>query len=89
MLTWDENKAAANLAKHGVAFELARRFDWDTAVIVQDNRGDYGETRFQATGYIGTRLYVLVFTPRGGAERVISLRKANKRDVRNYDENQT
>ena len=88
MLTWDEIKAEANLAKHGVSFALARQFDWDTAVTIEDQRRDYGESRFSSTGYIGTRLYVLVFTPRGNDLRVISLRKANRRDVRDYDQQQ-
>ena len=50
--------------------------------IVEDTRRDYGERRFLAYGPIESRLYVLVHTPREGRVHVISLRKANKREVR-------
>jgi uncharacterized protein len=82
---WDENKCAANLAKHGVDFAIVEDFEWDTASVEPDTRKDYGEPRFIATGYIGTHLYVLVFTPRKGRIRVIGLRKANPREVKRYE----
>ena len=59
-------------------------FEWHAAVNVEDARRDYGERRFQAFGHIESRLYVLVYTPREGKAHVISLRKANKREVRRY-----
>ena len=88
MFTWDESKSATNHAKHGVPFEASREFDWETALVVTDSRRDYGETRYEATGFIGLRLFVLVFTMRGGNRRVISLRKANTREVRRYAQTQ-
>ena len=48
------------------------------------NRKRYGETRFIAAGLIGVRLFVLTFTLRGNAVRIISLRKANRREVQRY-----
>lgn len=84
MLRWDEAKSVANLAKYGVPFEASREFDWETALVVTDSRRDYGETRYEATGFIGPRLFILVFTMRGDDRRVISLRKANSREVRHY-----
>lgn len=54
------------------------------AFIVEDRRRDYGERRYQAMGPIDGRLHVLVFTPRAGAIHVISLRKANDRELRLY-----
>jgi uncharacterized DUF497 family protein len=54
------------------------------AFIVEDRRRDYGERRYQAMGPIAGRLHVLVFTPRAGAIHVISLRKANDRELRLY-----
>ncbi|RVT85669.1 BrnT family toxin [Rhodobacteraceae bacterium CCMM004] len=83
--TWDEEKAAANLAKHGVAFQDARRLDMGTARVIPDRRRHYGEVRFRAVGFIGDRLHVMVFTPRGDGVRVISLRKANRREERAHD----
>ena len=81
---WDDNKAATNLRNHRVAFEAVMDFDWEAATVLEDNRRDYGERRFIAYGPIGNRLHCLVFTLRGHRIRVISLRKANSREVRRY-----
>lgn len=86
---WDEGKREANLRDRGVDFAAAARFDWDTAVIEADARQDYGEPRFIARGLIDGRLYVLVYTRRGATTRVISLRKANAREVKRYAKDQT
>ncbi len=79
---WDPRKAGINLAKHGVAFEDVVSFEWDDALIIEDTRRDYGEPRYLAYGLIGNRLHAFVFTPRNGRIRVISLRKANSRELR-------
>ena len=81
MIRWDEAKRAANLAKHGVDFTAAAAFDWDSALVVEDTRFDYGEPRYQALGFIGQRLHMLVFTRIPDGFRIISLRKANNREV--------
>jgi uncharacterized DUF497 family protein len=57
-------------------------FDWDRAVEAVDERIDYGETRYQVLGSIGGRAYILLYTLRRGIYRVISLRKANRREQR-------
>jgi uncharacterized protein len=80
----DPKKLAENVAKHGVWFHEADDFEWVTADIVVDNRRRYPETRFRATGRIGDRLYVLVFCLREVSVRIISLRKANPREVKRY-----
>ena len=79
---WDAEKARANLDKHGVPFEAVEGFDWAGAVEAEDVRYDYGETRMQALGLIGDRPHVLIYTRRGDTIRVISLRKANRRELR-------
>ncbi len=79
---WDAAKAASNLEKHGVPFEDVFRFDWAGAIEAEDIRYDYGETRMQALGKIGDRYHVLVYAPRGETIRVISLRKANPRELK-------
>ena len=84
MFEWDDDKAAANLVKHGIAFERVHDFDWDTAQVVEDDREDYGEQRMIALGLIDAVLHVLVFTERDDSIRVISLRKANKRETKAY-----
>jgi uncharacterized protein len=72
-------------ARAGISFELAAKFEWDSALVVEDLRKDYGERRFQALGLIKNRLYMMVFTPRANKVHVISLRKANKREVKRYE----
>ncbi len=79
---WDEAKRADNRAKHGVDFALVEGFEWDTAFVASDARREYGELRYAAFGLIEDRLFNLVFTPRAGKVRVISLRRANRREVR-------
>ena len=80
MWDWDEPKRQANLAKHGVDFRDLVYFDLSTALIEPDNRKDYGETRENALGLIGPRVYNLTFTIRDGHIRVISLRKAKTKE---------
>ena len=83
-ITYDPAKNAANIARRGLAFDGVQDMDWPSAVIVEDLRKDYGEQRFQAVGFIGDRLHVVVFTPRDGALHVISFRKANQREVKHH-----
>jgi uncharacterized DUF497 family protein len=83
---WDEKKRAANLREHRIDFNEVYRFDWQTAVVFVDDREDYGELREVAIGFIDPGLYVLTFTRRGEQTRIISLRKAEKSDVRKYAE---
>ncbi|MGK9171168.1 BrnT family toxin [Inquilinus limosus] len=89
MYIWDEAKAINNLAKHGVAFEAVYDFDWDTAYLVEDSRFDYGEQRSIAFGLIGEDLHVLVYTVRDDLVRVISLRRANRRERTLYGKAQS
>jgi uncharacterized protein len=81
---WDERKRAANLRKHGVDFAIVQDFDFETALVLRDDRRDYGEARYRAYGTIRARLYALVFTYREGRIRVISLRKSNAREIAAY-----
>lgn len=82
---WDETKRGGNLAKHAVDFASARDFDWTTAFVTIDNRRDYGEIRYRGVGLIGPTLHMMAFPNRGLAVRIISLRKANKLEVRRYE----
>ncbi len=85
-IEFDPAKDERNSEKHGVSLGMAGQFELDTAVIRMDWRKDYGELRFNALGYIGQRLYHMTFTLRGDAIRVISLRKANRREIQRYAE---
>lgn len=83
-ITCDPAKNATNIAERGLPFELVAQLDWSTALIAEDTRKAYGERRFQVLGLIGERLHAVVFTPREGKVHVISLRKANSREVKKY-----
>ncbi len=82
--SFDAPKLASNVRKHLVWFEEAYRFEWADALIELDTRKHYRETRFQAFGYIGNRLYCMVYCLRENSVRLISLRKANPREVKYY-----
>lgn len=84
---WDDRKAAQNVAKHGVPFEYAARVFLDTHRLdSEDTRRDYREERRIAMGKIEGRLFVVAYTPRGEVIRLISARKANEREQRQYHE---
>jgi uncharacterized DUF497 family protein len=85
-IAFDRLKDEANLAKHGVSLTLANEFEWETALTWPDTRKNYGESRIGRLGYVGLRLYAMVFVDRAGERRVISLRKANRREVERYAE---
>lgn len=85
-ISFDSDKNDINIQKHGIALIAAEEFDWATAIYTIDDRKDYGERRFIGVGFIGTRLHVMIFTPRDGRARIISLRKANRREQRNYEQ---
>jgi len=84
---WDENKSERCFIERGFDFAYAIRAFFDPDRIVQkDNRYDYGETRYQLTGKIEGRVFVVIYTLRNNAMRIISARKANKREVKSYED---
>ncbi|VCU69144.1 hypothetical protein PIGHUM_01204 [Pigmentiphaga humi] len=85
-ITYHPTKNESNQAKHGMPLDEARSFEWADALVRKDDRFEYGEDRMSAIGYIGNRLHVVVYVDRGNIRRIISLRKANKREERQYAE---
>jgi len=83
-IQFDPAKDAINRTKHGLSLGDAVLVNWDEALVWTDDRIDYGEVRRCALGYIGTRLYFAAFVDRGQVRRVISFRKANKREFKDY-----
>jgi uncharacterized protein len=83
---YSQPKNSENISKHGISFDRIADFDWDNALTMEDTRFDYGESRFISYGMIDNRLYVLVWTPRDDIVRPISLRKANARERKYYEE---
>jgi uncharacterized DUF497 family protein len=84
-IDFDAAKNEKNIQERGISFESAAEIDWETALVGTDRRKEYGEPRYKALGFIEDRLHVLVFTVRKGGIRVISLRKANRREEREYE----
>ena len=56
-------------------------------IVGRDGRWDYGEDRYQLLGEIEGRVFVVIYTMRGSVMRIISARKANVREVREYEQN--
>ena len=81
---WDQEKDAANRAKHGIALGDAVRMDWEKGRDIFDDRFDYGENRIIRYALLDTRLHVCVYTLRNHTRRIISLRKANERERVTY-----
>ena len=80
---WDEDKSAENLRLRGFSFDLVERFDWTTA-LTRRNLHIESEDRWVSLGLVAERMYVVVWTPRGPYTRIISMRKANDREVARY-----
>lgn len=83
-IEFDPAKDAANLAKHSASLALAAELDWDAALVWIDDRFEYGELRVIALAPKAKILYYVAFVDRGEARRIISLRRANRREVQHY-----
>lgn len=85
-ISFDPAKCERNERERGLSFSLVEQLDWSKAVIKEDDRKEYGERRYRVLGFIGGRLHAVVFTPRAGKVHVISLRKANNREVKQHEQ---
>lgn len=87
-LTFDPQKDAVNVTKHGVSLATATSLDWDTLQCKQDTRRNYGEPRQIGYALMDDRLHCVVFVDRPAdaptERRIISLRKANNREIATY-----
>ena len=77
---WDEAKRAETIRDRQLDFALASSFLWESSVTEPSNRR--GERRYRAIGYFedNPRLHTIVFTWRGSARRIISMRPASRRE---------
>ena len=87
-ISFDPAKSHRNQVERGLPFSLVLDLDWISALIKEDTRRDYGERRLQVLGLIRGRLHAMVFTPRHDRVHVISLRKANNREVKHHEQTQ-
>ena len=83
-ITFDAVKREKTLRERGLDFARARVVFDGLTITLPDQRQDYGEPRFITAGWLDERLLVLVWTPRGLARRIISMRKANEREIDKY-----
>ena len=81
---WDEAKNRKNLEKHGLSFEDAEQVFSGPCVTFEDDRFAYGEERLITLGLLAGRLVVIAHAPRGEGTRIISMRKANRREQKTY-----
>lgn len=86
-IEFDSAKDATNRAKHGVSLALAGELDWEAALVWVDGRFEYGELRVIALAPKTEILYCVAFVERGNVRRIISLRRANRREVKHYVQN--
>jgi uncharacterized DUF497 family protein len=87
LIEFDPVKDKLNIAKHGVSLALAGKRDWDAALVWRDNRFEYEDLRMIALAPETNTLYFVVFVDHGEARRIISLRRAERREVKHYVEN--
>lgn len=85
-IEFDPDKDVSNRSKHGVSLALASELDWEAALVWVDERFEYGEARMIALAPNTGILYYVAFVDRGEARRIISLRRANRREVKHYVE---
>ncbi len=84
LIEWDESKRGATLAARGLDFARAGEVFAGRHFTARDVRADYREERLITVGLLDARMVVLVWTPRGAARRIISMRKANEREQARY-----
>ena len=85
-IEFDPVKSEKNARERGLPFELVEEFEWETCQTQDDIRFVYPEPRRVSVGFIGRRLHVVCHTPVEGGIRIISFRKANRREIRKYEE---
>ena len=83
-IEFDQIKRDKTLQQRGLDFAEATEVFAGPVLTEQDDRSDYGESRFITLGVLNTRVVVLVWTPRGAFRRIISMRYANEREKSRY-----
>ncbi len=83
---WDPPKNRSNFAKHNFDFEDAELVFAGPCFTFVDRRLDYGEERLITIGLLAGRAVVIAHSRRGNATRIISMRKANRRERKVYQE---
>ncbi len=85
-IEFDFDKRDKTLTERGLDFAHAGEVFAGVNVTAEDARFDYGEQRLTTVGMLESRMVVLVWTPRGEVRRIISMRKANEREIAKFDQ---
>jgi uncharacterized DUF497 family protein len=83
-IEFDVQKDRANKDKHGLSLDFATELDWENSLVWIDERREYGESRMIALAPSTGTLYYVAFVDRDDIRRIISLRRANRREVKHY-----
>lgn len=83
-IEFDPAKDAINREKHGLSLAFAAELDWDASLVWVDDRFEYGEKRMVALAPETGVLYCVAFVDREKSRRIISLCRANRREVKHY-----
>jgi uncharacterized DUF497 family protein len=86
-IEFDPVKDASNQTKHGLSLGMAIELDWESTLVWVDDRFEYKEMRMVALAPKTETLYCVAFVDQAQARRIISLRRANRREVKHYVEN--
>ena len=86
-IEFDPAKDSVNRANHGVSLAMAEQLDWDAALVWVDSRFEYDELRMIALAPETSTLYYVAFVERGEVRRIVSLRRATRREVKRYVQN--
>ena len=84
---FDPKKNKENIASHGLSLSFAEKLVWDEALVWVDERFEYDEIRLIALAPEGNTLYYVAFVDRDEIRRPISLRRAERREVKYYVQN--
>ena len=83
-IEFDPNKRDQTLVQRGLDFAEAAEVFAGVHVTAEDARFDYGEPRWTTVGVLRGRMVIVVWTPRGEVRRIISMRKANEREIARF-----
>jgi uncharacterized protein len=83
--TCDPNKSRENYFKHGIVLEFAQQLEWAKKVVWADDRHNYNEARMSGLVPLESKIYAVAYVLRAESTRMISLRKANNREMKRYE----
>jgi uncharacterized DUF497 family protein len=84
LISFDPAKRDLTVQERGLDFADAAEVFAGRHTVVEDDRFEYGEKRFISAGFLRARMVVLVWTPRGDARHIISMRYCHAKEERRW-----